>query len=178
MSSIEFLFIATGVFLLVVSALLGRRREPEREPPRQEPPQPPSSNKDTQKLQISLTELLRELHTLSNDMTVDLEEKLTELKEVLQQADNKLEEMSTVAAKGGQKSEPSPDLPAEADPLDVLLDDEAADVPNGNTAPAPAGRYREIYAMDDEGLPINEIARRMNMGKGEIQLILSLREKD
>ncbi len=32
--------------------------------------------------------------------------------------------------------------------------------------------------MDDEGLPINEIARRMNMGKGEIQLILSLREKD
>ena len=32
--------------------------------------------------------------------------------------------------------------------------------------------------MEDQGLPIEEIARQMQMGKGEIQLILSLREKD
>jgi hypothetical protein len=32
--------------------------------------------------------------------------------------------------------------------------------------------------MDDQGASIDEIARRMKMGKGEIQLILSLREKN
>ena len=44
-------------------------------------------------------------------------------------------------------------------------------------AAPPVGRYRKIYQMQDEGLPIDEIARSMSMGKGEIQLILSLREK-
>ena len=178
MSSIEFIFIATGILLLIVSALLGRRQETEPEPHEQQPPQPTSSNKDAEKLQISLTELLRELHTLSNDMTVDLEEKLAELKEVLQQADNKLEEMSAVTAEDKPPVEPPPESSTEKGPLDALLDEEPADAPENNAAPVPTGRYREIYEMDDEGLPINEIARRMNMGKGEIQLILSLREKD
>jgi hypothetical protein len=129
-------------------------------------------------LQISLTELLRELHTLSNDMTVDLEEKLAELKEVLQQADNKLEEMSAVTTQVKPTVELPPESSAEPDPLDALLDEGPAEIPASNAAPVPTGRYRDIYEMDDKGLPISEIARRMNMGKGEIQLILSLREKD
>ena len=178
MSSIEFIFIATGILLLIVSALLGRRQETEPKTHEQPPPQPASSNEDADKLQISLTELLRELHTLSNDMTVDLEEKLTELKEVLQQADNKLEEMSAATAEDKPPVEPPPESSTEAGSLDALLDEEPEEVSENNEAPVPTGRYREIYEMDDEGLPINEIARRMNMGKGEIQLILSLREKD
>jgi hypothetical protein len=178
MSTIEFIFIAAGILLLIAAALLGRRQETEPEPREQKPPQPASSNKDAEKLQISLTELLRELHTLSNEMTVDLEEKLAELKEVLLQADNKLEEMSAATAEDKPTVEPLPESSTETDPLDALLDEEPAEVRENNVAPVPTGRYREIYEMDDEGLPINEIARRMNMGKGEIQLILSLREKD
>lgn len=178
MSNIEFIFIATGIVLLIVSALLGRRPKAEPEPLERQPPQLVPTYEDAEKLQISLTELLRELHALSNDMTVDLEEKLAELKEVLQQADNKLEEMSAATVENRPIDEPLQGLSTETDPLDVLLDDEPAKVAENNTAPVPPGRYREIYQMDDEGLPINEIARRMNMGKGEIQLILSLREKD
>jgi hypothetical protein len=179
MSSIEFIFIATGLLLLIASVLLGRRQKARPEGLEQQPPQPViPTNEDAEKLQKSLTELLRELHTLSNDMTVDLEEKLAELKEMLQQADNKLEEMSAATVENRPIDDAFPEPSAETNPLDVLLDDEPVKVGENNAAPVPTGRYREIYQMDDEGLPINEIARRMNMGKGEIQLILSLREKD
>ena len=35
-------------------------------------------------------------------------------------------------------------------------------------------KYSVIKEMQDEGLPISEIARRLNMGQGEIQLIIGL----
>jgi len=176
---LEILLIAAGALLLALSAVLGKKQETGAESPAQERPPAGPSPEASSKLQTSLTELLRELHTLSNDMSVDLEEKLTELKEVLQLADMKLEEMSTAGIREKQESEPTPEPAAEsaafanAPAPDIQFDEEQ------DVAPLYLNdRYREIYQMDDEGLPIDEIARRMQMGKGEIQLILSLREKD
>jgi len=177
MQTLEIICMLAGVGLLVAVALLGKRQKDDREQRLPDQRQPDLSPEGSAKLQTSLMELLRELHTLSNDMTVDLDQKLTELKEVLQQADNKLEE---IASAGGEEE------PAEENesPLGI----EAADPTDGyeseppeahdDDAAAPTGRYKEIYQMEDEGLPIEEIARRLSMGKGEIQLILSLREKD
>ena len=173
---LEILLIAAGALLLALSAVLGKKQETGAESPAQEQPPAGPSLEASSKLQTSLTELLRELHTLSNDMSVDLEEKL---KEVLQLADKKLEEMSTAGIKEKQESEPTPEPPTEnaafanAPASDIQYDEEQDVAP-----PYLNDRYREIYQMDDEGLPIDEIARRMQMGKGEIQLILSLREKD
>jgi len=174
---LEILLIAAGALLLAFSAVLGKEQETGAESPAQEQPPAGPSLEASSKLQTSLTELLRELHTLSNDMSVDLEEKLTELKEVLQLADKKLEEISTAGIKEKQESEPTPEPEsaalANAPAPDIQYDEEQDVAP-----PYLNDRYREIYQMDDEGLPIDEIARRMQMGKGEIQLILSLREKD
>ena len=36
-------------------------------------------------------------------------------------------------------------------------------------------RYEAIYRLADEGRTVEEIAQQLQMGKGEVQLILSLR---
>lgn len=176
MQVFEIFLIAAGVLLLLLSVWLGRKQGTGPEPPARPPVDP--SLEASAKLQSSLAELLGELHSLSTGMTADLEEKLTELKEVLQLADKKLERMSEADTKEKPVSEPMPEQPEE----EATSAGPAASEPQPTAEKDPypsslTGRYREIYQMDDQGLPIDEIARRMQMGKGEIQLILSLREK-
>lgn len=178
MQNLEFIFIITGVLLLIAAAYLGRRRKVDPNPRAPAQPQPGLSPENTQKLQTSLIELLRELHALSNDMTVDLEEKLSELKEVLQEADKKLEEASNAEIEEEPAAAPAPAPQDETAESPEGSDSEFPETAADDIASPPTGRYGEIYRMTDEGLPIDEIARRMNMGKGEIQLILSLREED
>ncbi|RJP22008.1 MAG: hypothetical protein C4520_08920 [Candidatus Abyssobacteria bacterium SURF_5] len=131
------------------------------------------------KLQGSLNELLHELQGLSQEVTNDLEEKLGQLKELLQLADIKCKELSSPGAGNGD-AEDDFDMQAEqeeeydASPSEQLImnEDEDEDEPL-----LPPGRYQEIYTLADEGRSLDEIARHVRMGKGEIQLILSLRKK-
>lgn len=196
MQDIELILIAVGALLIIVSALLGRRKGAEPESPAPPMPAPDVSPEGAVELKASLAELLRDLQELNDDMTADLEDKLAELKEALEEADNKLEEMAAAGIGQNPPEEPSeepsqepsggtgpePRWPSESEesqepqesrePLEPREQEE--DMP----MPSPTGRYGEIYRLEDGGLPVEEIARRMNMGKGEIQLILSLREKD
>lgn len=179
MQFVEIFLIVVGALLLALAAWLEKRRsEAEgRRAPRQIVSGVSGGN--AVKLQTSLTELLNELHTLSRDMTVDLEQKLSELKELLQLADTKLEELSSANSRGRhmgnsparQRAEAeSPPKPPEPE-LEVTVEDD-------NTAPPPPNRYQQIYQLADEGFRLDDIARHVQMGKGEIQLILSLRKKD
>ena len=65
---LEILLIAAGALLLALSAVPGKKQETGAESPAQEQPPAGPSLEASSKLQTSLTELLRELHTLSNDM--------------------------------------------------------------------------------------------------------------
>ncbi len=179
MQLFEIILIAAGASLLALSVWLGGKRKSNPEPPPREQSPAELSPEATSKLQTSLIELLRELHTLSNDMSVDLEERLTELKDVLQLADKKLEEMSIAGIKEKPEIEQAPKPPEKTPPPASAPEVEPEPTAEqDDVSPSLGGRYGEIYQMEDQGLPINEIARRMQMGKGEIQLILGLREKD
>ncbi len=175
----EIFLITAGALLLALAVYFGKEQKDRIENPVEEQPLAHISTENAAKLQTSLTVLLNELHSMSRDMTVDLEQKLSELKELLQQADTKLEELSL--------AEPTEQLPnmLKMEPEKERID--SAEAPHSefqNTAehdtaaPPSSNRYEQIYRMADEELPVDEIARRMQMGKGEIQLILSLREKD
>jgi hypothetical protein len=256
MSNIEFILIAAGALLLLASAYMEIRQAETPAPAPSPGQQPLPSLESAEKMRDSLAELLQELHVLSSDVTLDLEKKLSELKESLQQADIKIEKMASVAAaeetpvpptepdvespalspetqspedireesqeepieepqeevEDEPEKEPSQDPDVEhegqfADRLAEKIVDEREEIQgdtlelSGRSVPEvsgpkvsrseeeietvaeaepvapPVGRYRKIYQMQDEGLPIDEIARQMSMGKGEIQLILSLREK-
>jgi hypothetical protein len=178
MQSIEVFLIAAGALLLVLAFWLGTREKIEAEPSPTPQPAPGLSPENAARLQASLTELLNEIQTLSRDITFDLEQKLSELKELLQLADRKSEELSSVNSGGRRMREQSaerqtsvespPDTP---DPeLQVTVEDDAPTL--------PPNRYQQIYQLADQGFSLDEIARTVQMGKGEIQLILSLRKKD
>ncbi len=178
MQSIEVVFIGAGILLLVVAYWLGTRIKVEVESAPAMQAAPALSPENATKLQASVTELLNEIQTLSRDVTIDLEQKLLELKELLQLADMKREELSSemvedieVREKTAERQtnkavstdRPSPELQI------TVEDDEAPSLPN---------RYQQIYQLADQGYSLDEIARDVQMGKGEIQLILSLRTKD
>lgn len=196
MQDIELILIAVGALLIIVSALLGRRKGAEPESPAPPMPAPGVSPEGAVELKASLAELLRDLQELNDDMTADLEDKLAELKEALEEADNKLEEMAAAGIGQNPPEEPSeepsqepsggtgpePRWPSESEesqePQESREPLEPREQEENIPMPSPTGRYGEIYRLEDGGLDVEEIARRMNMGKGEIQLILSLREKD
>jgi len=178
MQLLEIFLIAAGALLLILSARPDRKNGAGSQPPEREQPPADPSIETAAKLQTSLSELLGELHSLSGSMATDLEKRLVELKEVLQLADKKLEKMTKAGMNKKSASEPAPEQPAEEE---TGATPASQPRPTEEEKPTPAsltGRYREIYQMEDQGLPIDEIARQMQMGKGEIQLILSLREKD
>lgn len=182
MQFVEIALMAAGVLFLVFAARLSRDED---QTPKAPPPEQPLSNLSHQsavKLQQSLTALLHELQTLSRDITLDLEEKLAELKELVQIADTKLEELTPNDVENKEvdaqeiqpqmeKVEPAEEFEEDESDLQIIVED-------GDTPPNPSNRYQAIYKMADEGLAIDEIAREIQMGKGEIQLILSLRKKD
>ncbi len=177
MPLVEICLILIGALLLVLSVFFERKHGEIAAPPAPKQLNHSLTAENALKLQSSLTELLRELQTLGQDVTVDLEGKLVELKELLHLADKKLGELSEAENKFAppQPEEPQKDnqAPAAASPspeLQITVED---DFPS-----ATANRYQQIYQMADEGLSVDEIARRTQMGKGEIQLILSLRKKD
>lgn len=169
----EFVFIAAGILFLLAVARMRTDESPTGKSCQPLPAGSEVSAEHAAKLQASLAELLHELQTLSQDVTGDLEQKLSELKELLQVADRKLEELSSQEQE--QEGYYLEKLRAEKErtarpELQITVED--ADVP------PLSERYKRIYRMADEGLSIDDIARRLEMGKGEIQLILSLRKKE
>ncbi len=178
MYSIEIFFIAAGIGLLALSFWIGQRQNGQSHSGAQTPVPSTASINHALKLQNSLNELLQELQGLSQEITDDLEGKLGQLKDLIRLADNRCEQLAAAGlGNGGQNSfsnlqneEPPDSGDHPASDLHVTVEDE-------ETPPMPSTRYQQIYQMADEGLSLDEIARQVGMGKGEVQLILSLRRK-
>jgi hypothetical protein len=175
---IEIFFIVAGTGLLVLSHHFGKRQESNGGPHSTTPIPSTASINHALKLQNSLNELFRELQSLSQGITDDLEEKLGRLKDLLQLADNKCVELSSAGEGNGagdgrhsNGDEARKALDSQPSELHLIVEDDESP----QTASA---RYQQIYQLADEGLSLDEIARHVQMGKGEIQLILSLRKKD
>ena len=178
MEFIEVCLILAGVSLLALAVNWKKRQAAKGETPPSKPIVSGASYENSVKLQKALTELVNELHTLSRDVTLDMEQKLSELKELLQLADNKLEELSLKEAGGRHTDKAAPEWHADNDTGARSYHGEPQNTSDGVEFPSSSSnRYQQVYDMADEGLPIDDIARSMQMGKGEIQLILSLRGK-
>lgn len=192
MPTIEILLMAAGVVFLAVSFWLGTRQTEGTTTP---VPSNASIN-HALKLQSSLNDLLTELQGLSREITDDIEKKLGQLKELLRIADSKCEALSATAHGKGNGSEKDAedednheedaqqrfirqvDEEALEDDVDPAESDLQLTVEDEDPPLAPPSRYQQIYRLADDGCSLDEIARHVRMGKGEIQLILSLRKKD
>ncbi len=73
------------------------------------------------------------------------------------------------------------DLSAKMQRMDAEMQDLLAakreKTPEKTDAPPSISRSGEIYKLTEEGFSAEEIARRLNMGRGEVELILSLAKK-
>jgi len=180
MQSLEIFLMATGVVLLLLTFYFGRTRQADESPPSApREPVPDISIEKAGKLRTSLTELIQELSAMSRDMTMDLEQKLSELKDLLQLADKKLEELARASTRKKEKAEQIPEQQeTKESPPEPPAPEPQPAAESEASAPQSSNRYQKIYEMADANHSIDEIARSMQMGKGEIQLILSLRKKD
>jgi hypothetical protein len=172
---IEMFFITAGIALLGLAFWFGKEVE-EQEVAQGTPVPSTASINHALQLQNSLNELLHELQSLSQEITDDLEAKLDQLKDLLRIADTKCEELQSAESGHGGRAAAAVPRPTrnerfapQASGLDLTIEDEA---------PAQGNRYQQIYQLADDGCSLDEIARHVRMGKGEVQLILSLRKKD
>ena len=94
MEFVEIFLMIAGALLLLLAIYLGREQQDENNPPAADEPAPSFSAESATKLEKSLTEMVHEVHNLSRDMTEDLDQRLSELKELLEFADIKVEELT------------------------------------------------------------------------------------
>lgn len=122
------------------------------------------------------------MHDTARDLTAQLDSKMSALEHLIRDADRaaaRLEAALERSQRQDAAEEFAPPLrPAnQAEALRVLgtiAEKPATDQP---LRPAADVRYQEIYMLSDYGYPPSEIAQRVGSPVGEVELILSLREK-
>ena len=136
-----------------------------------------------------------EMHDFAREVAGQLDSKMSGLSSLIREADraaSRLEAAVAAAERKGVALRPETSaLPADAPdrhppspPIDQAAPLKAVSSPalsavatDASELPSPDRRYDEIYLLADYGFDTNEIARRVNIPAGEIQLILSLRTR-
>jgi hypothetical protein len=140
----------------------------------------------------AMMKLLDQQRALSREITSSLEERVLELKDLVRKAD---ETISRLAARASTLTLPPNQADAEIEEADkeIPLETgtstaERAALFGSITAVSPTKspllgsrlsteeKQRLVYMYADGGMDIHEIAREMKIGKGEVKLILSLRQ--
>ena len=129
-------------------------------------------------LMVATKALTRELERTGSEVAEQSTEHLRALKMAVAEADKRLETLSGASPVPHEPlSTPAPAAPPDPAPpaarVDVTVDD-AGVQPTAGQGRRP-DRYEAIYSLADQGHTVEEIAQQMQMGKGEVQLILSLR---
>ena len=148
----------------------------------------PEHVEKTATIMDAMMKLLDQQRTLSNEITDSLEKRTQELKELVRQAD---ETIARLAARVSTFSTPQAETKTEDEETLPEVGTDRAEraalfgsvisVSPANS-PLPGSRLssddkqRLIYEYADAGMDIHEIAREMKIGKGEVKLVLSLRQ--
>lgn len=114
-----------------------------------------------------LEQIVEELDVLTSKVVADIEEKKERLESLLEKADRKIQELEAMLRQvpgRGQGEQLSPGEAGERRDSQELV------------RAAQREKYSRIYKLADEGMDVTEIARVMQMGRGEVQLILQLRK--
>jgi hypothetical protein len=176
--------VAGGALYLVVRAVmrkLQRRRHPR-----------PESVQKAANVMDAMMELLDQQRSVSREITESLEKRIHELKELIERADETIGRLATRAST----------LTVVRPPAEIEAEDDETEVPvetgtsraertalfgsitavSSANSPLPGSRMsadekqRLVCEYADQGMNIHEIAREMQIGKGEVKLILSLRQ--
>lgn len=112
-----------------------------------------------------------QMHELARDLSGRLDSKMGALEHLIRDADRAAARLEAALragspASGASRGEPSSSQAEGLRPGRPTM-----------TEAAPPGRYDEIYLLADYGHPAAEIAQRLGLPIGEVELILSLRKQ-
>lgn len=111
-------------------------------------------------IEREMSNVLVELSEMARQITAQLDSRSAKLEVLIEEADRRIAKLNEAAA----------DSPAGA------CAGQAASVAGEPVAPVEA-RYQMIYDLADQALSVQQIARQLGRPRGEIELILALREK-
>lgn len=176
-----------GVMITLAILLLRSRKKAAPKPER-------TAGHEAQEFAKLAHELIRTFKRVAAESHDRLTRKASELKALLNEADRGKEELASLLEKlPSRQPQPMPS-PIPERPIQAVREPEELEAePAGNrvreremllgsrssvpaTAP-PTKKHEEVYRLADEGLELEEIAQRTKIGKGEVGLILNLREK-
>lgn len=112
--------------------------------------------KELDELIYSATDMVHELNNVSDYVVTTVDEKSNELKEVMSEIDMKIEECKLLFEGKGKLT----DLPRE-----VVINKKVSN------------KSAEINELFEQGTDVADIAKELGLGKGEVQLILGMKEK-
>jgi hypothetical protein len=110
-----------------------------------------------------------EMHELARELSGRLDSKMGALQHLIRDADR-------AAARLEAALRAASDVPPRGQ-AEGLMPGHAPAVAEPAAQPAESGRYDEIYLLSDYGHPAAEIAQRVGLPIGEVELILSLRKR-
>jgi hypothetical protein len=127
-------------------------------------PGPKLSLSQQRSVEREMSNLLVELSQMSRQITAQLDTRAAKLEVLMQDADRKIAELKRLSGSSrGELRTPS---------------ESTSSHPITGPAPSPSveARYAEIYTLADAGRSPQEIAQHLNRPRGEIDLILALRQ--
>ena len=122
-----------------------------------------------------------QMHETARELSAQLDSKMSALQTLIADADRAARRLETAMAQSSGQSAPN-DRPASTPPTqaEALRPSHAADERTDRPPAVPASsrhRQQEIYALADYGLDAREIAGRVGVPIGEVELILGLRDR-
>jgi len=122
-----------------------------------------SKKQELDELINSSSDMVNELNNVSDYVANIIGNKTEELNEAVKSVDEKLDECRRLFAQSAIPEENIVEFPAKAATV--------------NSAVTYHSRKSEIEALYSSGYSVSEIARELNIGKGEIELMLGITER-
>lgn len=122
------------------------------------------------------------MHDTARDLSAQLDSKMAALEQLIREADRAAARLEAALDRTQRQGEAEPHLAPfrpgnQAEALRALGSTAEKQSQTEPSRPAADVRYQEIYTLSDYGYPSSEIAQRIGSPVGEVELILSLRDK-
>jgi len=132
-------------------------------------------NKDKTEFQDGVTKLITDFNRISNANINVLEDKISDLRHVVELADQRIIKMNSLLN----------DLGIMANRFERILDNKEitfyreheAFLEHTPNSYGSSARYQKVYELASLGSSIEDIARSVDMSKGEVKLVLGLKGK-
>jgi hypothetical protein len=149
---------AAGLIYLIVIRPMMRKKDPLEKPPAF------ASLSQQRAVERQMQNLLVELSEMARQITAQLDTRAAKLELLLKEADQKIAALHA-GERGNNGSSLPPPTMVSSDPTLAAISDE------------PDPRHAEVYALADQGRDPYEIASQLGRPRGEVELILALRNK-